>query len=455
MRKGSLFFSLQIFFLLIFVDSLWAQSAKDKWTLLGKELGSFNRTEKTKVNSKGKIIWTNSSREWEDFGWDLRGIDFSDYEGIKIILDSSSPEIPIDALKLDNGYSPGHWIFHETFPGQYILYFDGRGKITTWGYVDEMDPSEGFIIFFTVPGKKKNLVTKIKSVELLKNNRSYNKENLTAFSVPLGTTNLRAFVEDNKIFWQRGYNDSSCGWDFSGIDLSEYDRVQVEVEESDSNLNLILCDSKWKNWHCFGRIAPKIYEADLSGFGARWIDTDAHRFDLTEGLMVMLQKQDSEIRKEESFTIVKSIRFLKKDDSAYDAGQFGIFNRALGGIQDNTSLADNTITWKKDNTELKCGWNLIGLDLSEYSGLRIEFEKNEVKLELIITDKNWQNWTAFTSQDPYTIEAYFSGQGAAWKWNDFQPYDKSQGLLLFLCYYSDKPLKKDKKTIIKKIELIK
>ena len=106
-------------------------------------------------------------------------------------------------------------------------------------------------------------------------------------------------------------------------------------------------------------------------------------------------------------------------------------------------------------TELKCGWNLIGLDLSEYSGLRIEFEKNEVKLELIITDKNWQNWTAFTSQDPYTIEAYFSGQGAAWKWNDSQPYDKSQGLLLFLCYYSDKPLKKDKKTIIKKIELIK
>ena len=72
-----------------------------------------------------------------------------------------------------------------------------------------------------------------------------------------------------------------------------------------------------------------------------------------------------------------------------------------------------------------------------------------------MADKNWQNWAAFRSDDAYTIEAYFSGDGAAWKWNDFKPFDKKQGVLLFLRFYSDKPIKKDKQTIIKKVEFIK
>ena len=440
---------------LLAAESLGAQSAKDKWSILGVELGSWNQTDGAKVNSNGEIIWSNANRQWEDFGWDLRGIDLSEYEGIKIVLDENSSAIPIDALKLDNGYSPGHWLFHETFPGQYILYFDGRGKFTVWGSVDEMDPAQGFEIYFTVPGKKKNLVTKIKSVELLEKNSSPVNKNLAPFNIPLGTTNLRAFVEGNTIYWQRGYNDSSSGWDFTGIDLSKYDRVRVEVEESDNNLNLILCDGKWKNWHCYSRIAPNIYEAPLSAEGARWVDTDAHSFNLKEGLMVMLQKQDEEVRKTETSTVVKSIRFLKKGQDIFDAGRLGILNRACGVIQEKTTLNGNTIIWRKNNNELKSGWNLVGCDLSEYKGVRIEFERNDLRLELTMADKNWQNWAAFRSDDAYTIEAYFSGDGAAWKWNDFKPFDKKQGVLLFLRYYSDKPIKKDKQTIIKKVELIK
>ena len=453
MKKSLAFIS--IFILLFAINSLWAQSAKDMWSILGVELGSWNQTDGAKVNANGEIVWTNSNRQWEDFGWDLRGIDLSDYEGIKIVLDGNSSQVPINALKLDNGYSPGHWLYHETFPNQYILYFDGRGKFTQWGSIDEMDPSEGFEIFFTVPGQKKNFITKIKSVELLKKGTSEFYKNLAPFNIPLGTTNLRAFVDGNTIYWQRGYNDSSSGWDFTGIDLSNYDRVRIEVEESDNNLNLIFCDSKWKNWHCYYRIAPNIYEAPLSAEGARWVDTDAHAFNLKDGLMVMLQKQDEEIRKTEKTTRVKSIRFLKKGEDIFDGGEFGIFNRALGVIQDNTSLHENKIIWHKDNTELKCGWNLVGCDFSDYKGIRIAFEKTDLKLELTITDKDWQNWAAFRSDDAYTIEAYFSGDGAAWKWNDFKPFDKKQGVLLFLRYYSDKPIKKDKQTIIKKVELIK
>lgn len=440
---------------LLAAESLGAQSAKDKWSILGVELGSWNQTDGAKVNSNGEIIWSNANRQWEDFGWDLRGIDLSEYEGIKIVLDGNSSAIPIDALKLDNGYSPGHWLFHETFPGQYILYFDGRGKFTVWGSVDEMDSAQGFEIFFTVPGKKKNLVTKIKSVELLKKGSTAIYKNLSPFNITLGTTNLRAFVEGNTIYWQRGFNDSSAGWDFTGIDLSKYDRVRVEVEESDNNLNLILCDGKWRNWHCYSRIAPNIYEAPLSAEGARWVDTDAHPFNLKEGLMVMLQKQDEKIREIESSTIVKSIRFLKKGEDIFDGGEFGILGRALGVIQDNSTLNKNTIIWHKDNNELKCGWNLVGCDLSKYKGVRIEFERNDLRLELTMTDKDWQNWAAFRSDEANSIEAYFSGEGAAWKWNGFKPFNKKQGVLLFLRFYSDKPIKKDKQTIIKKVELIK
>lgn len=449
------FLSFTVFFFLFSVLSLSAQTAEDKWSILGKELGSLNRTRGAELNSKGEIVWTNSKLQWEDFGWDLRDIDLSDYEGIKIVLDESKKEIPINALKLDNGYSHGHWLYHETFPGQYIIYFDGRNRSQVWGFVDEMEPSYGFLIYFTVPGQKKNFVTKIKTVELLKKNNLKIVSKLAPFGIGLGTTNLRAFAEGNRIFWKRGYDDSSSGWDFSGIDLSAYDRVQVEVAESDKNLNLILCESNWKNWHCYGRISPTIYEVPLSGQGARWLETDAHSFDLKKGLMVMLQKQDTEIRSTESSTLVKSIRFLKKGEKGFDGGALGIFNRAIGTIEDNSSVDGNTVIWLKDNTELKCGWNLVGIDLSDYKGIRIEFERNELNLELTLTDKDWQNWAAFRSEDPYSIEAYFSGEGAAWKWNGFKAFDKSEGMLVFLRFYSEKPIRKDKKSIIKKIELMK
>lgn len=169
------------------------------------------------------------------------------------------------------------------------------------------------------------------------------------FGVMPGTTNLWAFIEGNKIFWKRGYNDSSSGWDFTGIDLSDYDRVQVEIEKSDKNLNLILCDGKWKNWHCYGRISPTLYEVPLSGEGARWVDTDARPFDLKDGLMVMLQKQDEEFRTTETSTVIKSIRFLKKGEKGFDGGKLGIFNRAIGTIEDNSYVEDNTIIYNRIN----------------------------------------------------------------------------------------------------------
>lgn len=160
--------TISFLFFLFFSNFLTAQSASNKWAILGQELGSFNYTEGTAVNSKGEIVWTQSHHQWDDFGWDLRDIDLSDYDGVKIVLDDKSPEIPINSLKLDNGYSHGHWLFPETVPGEYILYFDGRNKNAVCGSVDEMNPKYGFKIFFTAPGTKKNLITKIKSVELLK-----------------------------------------------------------------------------------------------------------------------------------------------------------------------------------------------------------------------------------------------------------------------------------------------
>ncbi|MDY4832571.1 MAG: hypothetical protein SO161_08565 [Treponema sp.] len=454
MKKSAISFLLCFLFPPFFTIPSFAQSAKDKWAISGMELGSYNKTESTSINSKGEIVWTNSNLQWEDFGWDLRDTDLSQYEGIRIVLDDSL-EIPINALKLDNGYSPGHWLFHETYPGEYKLYFDGRNKNSVFGYVDEMDSAYGFLIYFTVPGNKKNLITKIKSVELIKNHSSSKDKNLAPFGIQPGTTNIRAFVEDNTFIWKRGYNDSSSGWDFTGIDLSDYDRVLVEVAESDKNLNLILCDGEWKNWHCYGRIAPTVYEASLSGDGARWVDTDAHPFDLKNGLMVMLQKQDTENRLSESKTVVKTIRFLKKGEKGFADRNLEILGRGIGAIEDNTIVEENTVIWQKDNTELKCGWNLVGIDLSEYSGIRIVFEKNDLKLELTLADKEWQNWAAFRSSDPYSIEASFSGEGASWKWQDFKPYNKKDGFLIFLRFYSEKPLRKDKKTIIKRVELIK
>ena len=85
MKKSRAFVSFLIS--LFAAECLWSQSAKDKWSIFGVELGTWDNTEGAKVNTNGEIIWKNSNRQWEDFGWDLRGIDLSDYDGIKIILD--------------------------------------------------------------------------------------------------------------------------------------------------------------------------------------------------------------------------------------------------------------------------------------------------------------------------------------------------------------------------------
>lgn len=113
MKKNSI--TISFLFFLFFSNFLTAQSASNKWAILGQELGSYDLTEGTAVNNKGEIVWTQSHRQWDDFGWDLRDIDLSDYDGVKIVIDDNSPEIPIDSVKLDNGYSNGHWIFQKQF----------------------------------------------------------------------------------------------------------------------------------------------------------------------------------------------------------------------------------------------------------------------------------------------------------------------------------------------------
>ena len=103
MKKSHAFVSFLIS--LIAAESLWSQSAKDKWSIFGVELGTLNRTDGATVNSNGEIIWTNGNRQWEDFGWDLRGIDLSDYEGIKIVLAESASAIPMSKNLCGNSFA--------------------------------------------------------------------------------------------------------------------------------------------------------------------------------------------------------------------------------------------------------------------------------------------------------------------------------------------------------------
>lgn len=447
-------FSLLTIALFLCTTPLWAQTASDQWSLFGRELGSYDNTKDTTVNKKGEIIWTNSDDEWEEFGWDLCGIDLSAYEGIRVVLQDNSPEIPINSMKISNGFSPGHMIFKEVAKGIYELYFDGRGKEFTWGNAGKIEPEWGLTIFFCVPGKKDNLKTRIKSVQLIQKGSSQIDYRISPFNIALGTTNLRSIASGNTIYWSPGYNDARCGWDFSGIDLSAYDRVRIETEENDANMDLILCGKELNNWHCYNRIAPSLYEAPLSGENAIWISDDAHPFNLKQGLMVILQKQDEEIRKEMVQTHIKSIRFLRPGEDIYDGGVLGLAGRAMGSLQDYTILDDHTITWQAGNTDLKCGWNLIGIDLTRYKGIRIEIERTDIRFEISMTDPDFQNWKTYPGASHGVVEAYFSGEGASWMWDGEDSYDLERGIHLFLRYSSPKPLKKERETVITRVELI-
>lgn len=269
--------------------------------------------------------------------------------------------------------------------------------------------------------------------------------------VKLGSTKWQAEVSENIITWKKGFDNGNAGWNFSDIDLSAYERVRVEIESSNTSNSLRIAQGDWSNNHGFEKTGKNVYEAYLSGSNS--FDRDLPPLEPSKGLIICFdQWNNGEPRAEDKTTVVKSIKFFKPGE--YDeSGAVSLLGRSLGGIEDNCEIQDNIITWKKGTKEGNAGWNLSGINLSEYASVKITIEKTDVNLGgLYISDRNAQKWKRMIEVAPNTYELLLTGENSD---STEPPIDTSEGVQLRIQLCNNKPLKKNMKTIVKSIELSK
>lgn len=269
--------------------------------------------------------------------------------------------------------------------------------------------------------------------------------------VKLGSTKWQAEVSENIITWKKGFDNGNAGWNFSDIDLSAYERVRVEIESSNTSNSLRIAQGDWSNNHGFEKTGKNVYEAYLSGSNS--FDRDLPPLEPSKGLIICFdQWNNGEPRAEDKTTVVKSIKFFKPGE--YDeSGALSLLGRSLGGIEDNCEIQDNIITWKKGTKEGNAGWNLSGINLSEYASAKITIEKTDVNLGgLYISDRNAQKWKRMIEVAPNTYELLLTGENSD---STEPPIDTSEGVQLRIQLSNNKPLKKNMKTIVKSIELSK
>ena len=269
--------------------------------------------------------------------------------------------------------------------------------------------------------------------------------------VKLGSAKWQTEVSENIITWKKGFDNGNAGWNFSDIDLSAYERVRVEIESSNTSNSLRIAQCDWSNNHGFRKTGKNVYEAYLSGLNSS--DSDLPPLEPSKGLIIYLdQWNNGEPRAEDKTTVVKSIKFFRPGEHD-ESGALSLFGCSLGGIEDNCEIQDNIITWKKGTKEGYAGWNLSGINLSEYASVKITIEKTDVNLGgLYISDRNAQKWKRMIEVAPNTYELLLTGENSD---STEPPIDTSEGVQLRIQLYNNKPLKKNMKTIVKSIELSK
>ena len=426
---------------------------KKKFAIEGVELGSLEWTQKyASLNNKGEIIWKyDTGEDWLHYGWDLRGTDMSQYAGLKI--EFTSKEKQDIRFVVRNPAAVGDWTFPTQVGNVMYVMFNGVGK--WYGDMENPDPTKGYEMYFLVEAKNKYSKTAIKSIELLSKIDYPDADELKILGVPFGSQIWKARITGNEITWLKGDTGGDAGWNFGGIDLSEYDRVRIEIESNTAaHLGLRICDSEHNNWHGYDmQIEPNVYEVDLSGEGASWLGDNAGPLDKSKGLQIFLQTWD---RKKEEKTVVKSIQLLKgkrviNENLMIEGVAFGTCGWA-SNVYDG-----GVIDWGDGKEKYPCtGWNVKGIDFSEYTKIRIVVEEGTSALPLTLSLYQEQNdcGKQFNAVSPTVLEANIDGSECDFEGGNKESWDSSKKIDQIWIRYNNLQ-KKGEKSIIKSVTLLK
>ena len=157
-------------------------------------------------------------------------------------------------------------------------------------------------------------------------------------NVKLGTEKWNARVYGNTITWLKGYNDSACGWNFTGYDFSDYSKVWIELESYEGDITITLCDNDYKYaYNYFSFVKPNVLEAYLSGKKADRSPVDAESIDKSKGFKLLLQSYLGQPRAEDQTVVVRSIRFIKEGEVDSDIEETEVLNETQTGSASESS----------------------------------------------------------------------------------------------------------------------
>lgn len=281
-----------------------------------------------------------------------------------------------------------------------------------------------------------------------------------------GSNNYYTQAYENTIIWEKGSYYGHCGWNLSGIDLSEYDRIRIEIESTETHVKIAMNDTEYKNYHCFDyEIDDNIFEADLTGKGATWIDSDGGPLDKSKGLIIFLDAyiDSKEPRETDLKTVVKSVQLLKGTE--HKNSQLDLAGAYFVPFDDCRTYDEGIIEWHKGDSS--AGWNVKYTDLSAYSKVQIETEtegenlaKVRIRLKLsngvdvyYFLDGECGNGTFVGKLDgtPLGTTLYFKG---------YEEIDEKQALaeenisLVFIEIVCENTTKEGQKTIVKSVQLL-
>ena len=437
---------------------------KKKFAIEGVELGSLEEFQDcATLNNKGEITW-NQDSDWAylSYGWELRGIDMSEYAGLKFELASSMEQNV--RIKVENPACTGASAVLFGTDKTAVLFFNGVGASwhegAAWNDMNKPDPAEGYKIYIGIEAKDKSINTVFKSIELLSKKDYPDADQLKILGVPFGSQFWNARIIGNEITWQKGTTGGDAGWNFGGIDLSEYDRVRIEIESNNApRLGLRICDTNHNNWHGYdNQIEPNVYEVDLSGEGASWLGDNAGPFDKSKGLQIFFQTwvDNNKPLPKDYKTVVKSIQLLKgkrvvNENLMIEGAAFGTcgwcFNVYDGGV----------IEWKGDDKYAAAGWNVKGVDFSKYKKIRIELSPESANLPLVLrfAQNKGKCEKYFYQVAPNVLEAKLDGSDYDMT-SENEKWDDSLGIEeINVRLWGAKAVKAGDRTIVKSVTLLK
>ena len=434
-------------------------SAKNKFAIEGTELDSFQYPEHT-VTKKGEIIWnTERNRNWYAVGWDLKGIDLAKYEyaGIRIELEPSVEKQDISLIIENPYYSDEAWGYKFNSDNTVYAFFNGSNR--TWGNMETSSPEQRFIITIGVSEKKCDKIV-IKSVELLsKKDYPTPTSNLKILNTPFGNYKYKdSFVYDNKITFLKGNTEAECGWMIKE-DLSEYDRVRIELESNEmENLEFFIRNSDYSGWYCFTQTEQNVYEADFTEEGANYcIGENSPALDKSKGLNIFFRFWSEKPLTKDCTTIIKSVQLLKGTITQPETLMLN--DVKLGTYKANSWLDDSfAINWKKTTDYLACGWKLEKL---EGEILEIKVSSTDVPLRLRIRDKATNNEASWLDDGTHVFRIRLKdkkqltekGDEKEAEWaKDSTPFDLSDGVEIVL-EAPNGVFKEGKKTVVESIKI--